>query len=62
MSRPGVAALVPTFLSHDEPRDVAERMLKLSGRRVDLGSPLADDHRLAPTALPNPLRVAYGPA
>lgn len=38
----GVAELTTTILKHDEVRDLVERMLKLSGRRLDLSSPFVD--------------------
>ncbi len=40
VARHGVAELTTTLLSHDQVRDLVERMLKSSGRRVDLSSPL----------------------
>jgi pilus assembly protein CpaF len=42
VARHGVAELTTTILTHDEVRDLVERMLKLSGRRVDLSSPFVD--------------------
>jgi pilus assembly protein CpaF len=42
VARRGVAELTTTILSHDEVRDLVERMLKLSGRRLDLSSPFVD--------------------
>lgn len=42
VARGGVAELTPTILSSDEVRDLVERMLKTSGRRVDLSSPFVD--------------------
>ena len=42
MARGGVAELTPTILSADDVRDLVERMLKSSGRRVDLSSPFVD--------------------
>ncbi|MGL4743269.1 MAG: CpaF family protein [Dermatophilaceae bacterium] len=42
VARRGVAELTTTLLSHDEVRDLVERMLKPSGRRVDLSSPFVD--------------------
>ena len=42
MARNGVAELTTTLLSHDQVRDLVERMLKSSGRRVDLSSPFVD--------------------
>ncbi len=42
VARDGVAELTTTLLSHDEVRDLVERMLKSSGRRVDLSSPFVD--------------------
>lgn len=42
VARNGVAELTTTLLSHDEVRDLVERMLKSSGRRVDLSSPFVD--------------------
>lgn len=42
VARGGVAELTTTLLSADEVRDLVERMLKSSGRRVDLSSPFVD--------------------
>ena len=42
VARDGVAELTTTLLSHDQVRDLVERMLKSSGRRVDLSSPFVD--------------------
>jgi pilus assembly protein CpaF len=42
VARRGVAELTTTILTHDEVRDLVERMLKLSGRRLDLSSPFVD--------------------
>ena len=42
VARHGVAELTTTLLSHDQVRDLVERMLKSSGRRVDLSSPFVD--------------------
>ncbi len=42
VARDGVAELTTTLLSADEVRDLVERMLKSSGRRVDLSSPFVD--------------------
>jgi pilus assembly protein CpaF len=42
VARQGVSELTTTILTHDEVRDLVERMLKLSGRRVDLSSPFVD--------------------
>ena len=42
IARHGVAELTTTLLTHDEVRDLVERMLKSSGRRVDLSSPFVD--------------------
>jgi pilus assembly protein CpaF len=42
VARGGVAELTTTVLRHDEVRDLVERMLKSSGRRVDLSSPFVD--------------------
>ncbi|KGN42601.1 CpaF family protein [Knoellia aerolata] len=42
IARGGVAELTTTLLTHDEVRDLVERMLKSSGRRVDLSSPFVD--------------------
>jgi pilus assembly protein CpaF len=42
VARHGVAELTTTILTHDEVRDLVERMLKLSGRRLDLSSPFVD--------------------
>lgn len=42
IARGGVAELTTTLLTGDEVRDLVERMLKSSGRRVDLSSPFVD--------------------
>ncbi len=42
VAREGVAELTNTLLTHDQVRDLVERMLKSSGRRVDLSSPFVD--------------------
>ncbi len=42
VARDGVAELTTTLLTHDQVRDLVERMLKPSGRRVDLSSPFVD--------------------
>ncbi len=42
IARDGVAELTTTILTDDEVRDLVERMLKSSGRRVDLSSPFVD--------------------
>jgi pilus assembly protein CpaF len=42
VARGGVAELTTTILTADEVRDLMERMLKTSGRRVDLSSPFVD--------------------
>jgi pilus assembly protein CpaF len=42
VARGGVAELTTTILTADEVRDLVERMLKSSGRRVDLSSPFVD--------------------
>jgi pilus assembly protein CpaF len=42
VARGGVAELTTTMLTSDEVRDLVERMLKTSGRRVDLSSPFVD--------------------
>ena len=42
IARDGVAELTTTILTDDEVRDLVERMLKTSGRRVDLSSPFVD--------------------
>jgi len=42
VARGGVAELTTTFLTGDAVRDLVERMLKTSGRRVDLSSPFVD--------------------
>ena len=42
VARHGVAELTTTLLPHDQVRDLVERMLKSSGRRVDLSSPFVD--------------------
>ncbi|HQY97639.1 MAG TPA: ATPase, T2SS/T4P/T4SS family [Phycicoccus sp.] len=42
VARGGTAELTNTVLTRDEVRDLVERMLKSSGRRVDLSSPFVD--------------------
>src|SRR6478736_1024892 len=42
VARGGIAELTPTILTADDVRDLVERMLKSSGRRVDLSSPFVD--------------------
>ena len=42
VARHGVSELTTTLLSRDQVRDLVERMLKSSGRRVDLSSPFVD--------------------
>lgn len=42
VARGGVPELTPTVLTADEVRDLVERMLKTSGRRIDLSSPFVD--------------------
>ncbi len=42
VARQGVAELTTTLLTHEQVRDLVERMLKSSGRRVDLSSPFVD--------------------
>jgi pilus assembly protein CpaF len=42
VARLGVSELTTTILTHDEVRDLVERMLKQSGRRVDLSTPFVD--------------------
>lgn len=42
VARGGVAELTPTMLTADGVRDLVERMLRSSGRRVDLSSPFVD--------------------
>ena len=42
VARGGVAELTPTILTADDVRDLVERMLRSSGRRVDLSSPFVD--------------------
>ncbi|MFI5075231.1 MAG: CpaF family protein, partial [Actinomycetales bacterium] len=42
IARRGVAELTTTILTPDEVRDLVERMLRTSGRRVDLSSPFVD--------------------
>jgi len=42
VARDGVAELTTTLLSVEQVRDLVERMLKSSGRRVDLSSPFVD--------------------
>ena len=42
VARRGIAELTTTILTSDEVRDLVERMLRTSGRRVDLSSPFVD--------------------
>jgi len=42
VARDGVPELTTTILTADQVRDLVERMLKSSGRRVDLSSPFVD--------------------
>jgi pilus assembly protein CpaF len=42
IARGGTAELTTTMLTADGVRDLVERMLKTSGRRVDLSSPFVD--------------------
>lgn len=42
IARNGIAELTTTLLTHDGVQDLVERMLKSSGRRVDLSSPFVD--------------------
>lgn len=42
VARGGLAELTTTILTADEVRDLVERMLRSSGRRVDLSSPFVD--------------------
>ena len=42
VARNGVAELTNTLLTSDEVKDLVERMLRTSGRRVDLSSPFVD--------------------
>lgn len=42
IARNGVAELTTTVLTDDEVRDLVEKMLKSSGRRIDLSSPFVD--------------------
>ena len=42
IARGGTAELTTTMLTADGIRDLVERMLKTSGRRVDLSSPFVD--------------------
>ena len=42
VARNGIPELTTTILTADEVRDLVERMLRSSGRRVDLSSPFVD--------------------
>ena len=42
VARSGVSELTPTILTHDQIRVLIERMLRTSGRRLDLSSPFVD--------------------
>lgn len=42
VARHGVPELTPTMLTGEQVRDLVERMLRSSGRRVDLSSPFVD--------------------
>ena len=50
VARRGHSELTTTILSAGEVRDLVEKMLKSSGRRVDLSTPFGDEMR--PTACP----------
>ncbi len=63
VSRSGVSELTTTILTSEEVRDLVERMLKFSGRRVDLGSPFVDaslpDGSRLHVVIPDITRSAY---
>ncbi len=63
ISRSGVSELTTTILTSEEVRDLVERMLKFSGRRVDLGSPFVDaslpDGSRLHVVIPDITRSAY---
>lgn len=63
VSRSGVSELTTTILTAEEVRDLVERMLKFSGRRVDLGSPFVDaslpDGSRLHVVIPDITRSAY---
>src|SRR5690242_5831392 len=42
VARGGISELTPTILTAEDVRDLVERMLRSSGRRVDLSSPFVD--------------------
>jgi len=45
IARRGVHELTTTILTAEEVRDLIERMLKSSGRRVDLSTPFVEPNR-----------------
>jgi pilus assembly protein CpaF len=63
ISRSGLSELTTTILTSQEVRDLVERMLKYSGRRVDLGSPFVDaslpDGSRLHVVIPDITRDAY---
>lgn len=63
VARAGVSELTTTVLSPQEVRDLVERMLKFSGRRVDLASPFVDamlpDGSRLHVVIPDITRTAY---
>lgn len=63
VARAGLSELTATVLPDQEVRDLVERMLKFSGRRVDLGSPFVDamlpDGSRLHVVIPDITRSAY---
>ncbi len=63
IARQGVHELTTTILTDDEVRDLVERMLKSSGRRVDLSTPFVDamlpDGSRLHVAIPDITREAW---
>ena len=59
VARHGVAELTTTLLSHDQVRDLVERMLKTSGRRVDLSLPIEDIPMGGPLPITVPARFPW---
>jgi len=63
VSRSGVSELTTVVLAEQEVRDLVERMLRFSGRRVDLASPFVDamlpDGSRLHVVIPDVTRAAY---
>jgi pilus assembly protein CpaF len=54
IARRGRSELTTTILAGEEVRDLVEKMLKTSGRRVDLSTPFVDPPRWQPAARGDP--------